>query len=87
MRKRFLSGSCLILPAFGLLFLACIGLAWPGDLLLNLAFGWMFYLYRVVPQVVVSGSGVLTAACCLGAFAVGLHWFLRWFAAQSAASA
>lgn len=83
MRKRFLSGSCLILLAFGLLFLACIGLVWPVDLLLNLAFGWIFYLYRVVPQVVVSGSGFLTVAFCLGALAVGLHWFLRWFAAQS----
>lgn len=87
MRKRFLSGSCLILSAFGLIFLACIGLAWPGDLLLNLAFGWMFYLYRVVSQVVVSESSIWTAAFCLGALAVGLHWFLRWFAAQSAASA
>jgi hypothetical protein len=83
MSKRFLSGSCLILLAFGLLFLAFIGFALPGDLLLNLAFGWMFYLYRVIPQVVVSESGVLTAAFCLGALAVGLHWFLRWFAVQS----
>ncbi len=85
MSRRFLSGSCLILLAFGLLFLAFFGFALPGDLLLNLAFGWMVYLYRVIPQVVVSESGVLTAAFCLCVLAVGLHWFLRWLTAQRTA--
>jgi fucose 4-O-acetylase-like acetyltransferase len=82
MGKLFASTFGLIALACVLLFLACLGLALPGDLLLNLAFGWIFYLGRVLPQIQVNGAGVATAGVCLIALAVGLQWFLRWFVGQ-----
>jgi hypothetical protein len=54
----------------------------PIELLFNLAAGWAFYLYRVLPQVRVSLPGVVTAVLCLAVLAVGLHWFLRWLHQQ-----
>jgi hypothetical protein len=89
MDKRLVAGfsicaavSAIGVLACGLLFLACLGFSWPGDMLFNLAFGWIFYLRRVLPQVRISISGVATAAVCLGALALGLQWYLRWFAGQ-----
>ena len=48
--------------------LACI---LPADLLIALSVGWAFYLYRVIPEIQVSRSGVATAVVCLVGFAVG----------------
>lgn len=79
MRKRYSIVAGLAALAFGLFLLAGMGMAVPGDFLLNLAFGWIPYLYRTLSQVHINGTGVLTAAVCLGALAIGLHWFLRWF--------
>lgn len=45
----------------------------------RLAVGWWSYLARVVPQVTVSGEGVLTGLLGLLLFTIGLHLFLRWF--------
>ena len=87
MGKRFVAALSFGALACGLLFLACLGRTVPGDLLFNLAFGWIFYLGRVVPQVRVNGAGVATAGVCLAALAVGLQWFLRWFAGQMTKSA
>lgn len=78
-----------LIAVIGIVFilLACAGFLVPGDFVLNLACGWVFYLYRVLPQVHVRISGVLTAILCLSVLAIGLHGFLHWFARQRSASA
>lgn len=78
MKKLLAFGCGIALMACGLLFLACTGLKLPIDVLFNLTFGWMFYLYRVLPEIHVDGDGVLTAVVCLGALAFGLQRFLDW---------
>src|SRR5262245_59101405 len=77
----------MIVLGVGLLMLACLGLLLPLELLFHLAFGWVLFLFRVVPRATVDGSGVLTAGICLASFAVGLHLFLRWFFDQAKSSA
>jgi hypothetical protein len=52
-------------------------------LVVTLASGWVFFLARVVPQLTVNVSGVLTAAVCLAALTWGLHAFLRWLHNQT----
>ena len=79
MRSSFLWA---ILITFGLLFLACAGLVFPIDFLLAITFGWVMYLYRVVPRVSIDGAGILTAVLCLALFVAGSHAFLRWFHGQ-----
>lgn len=74
--KKILPLSCVMACVF--LLLGCIGVIVPLDFLFNLAAGWGFYLYRVLPQVRVSGMGVATALVCMAAFAVGLQWLLHW---------
>ncbi len=54
----------------------------PLDALFNLIAGWAIYLDRVVPQIRISLTGVVTALVCMTTLAVGLHLFLRWLAAQ-----
>jgi hypothetical protein len=74
MNRKVLTG---VAVAVLLLFiLACLGMAAPGDALVSLAVGWVFYLIRVLPQVQVSWPGVLTAAACLAGLAFGLHRLL-----------
>jgi len=85
MRKRpFGCLGCLGLGvlALGLFFCAGMGMVAPVDFLFNLAFGWIFYLSRVLPQVRVDASGVATVVVCLGALAAGLQWFLYWLVDQ-----
>jgi hypothetical protein len=64
----------------GYIILACMGGHWLVEVPLVIAGGWVFYLYRVLPQPSVSWPGVLTAAACLAGLAVGLHCLLRWLA-------
>jgi hypothetical protein len=54
------------------------GFCFPFQFLYYLVAGWAMYLYRVVPELRVSWSGVATAAVCLALLAVRLHRFLRW---------
>jgi prepilin-type processing-associated H-X9-DG protein len=61
-----------------LLGLSCLGLAVPLVFLFAVAFGWIFYLYRVLPQLTVSPAGVVTAVMCLAGVGFGAHAFLRW---------
>jgi len=82
MRKLVVAVPGVILLAGSFLFLAGLGVYLPFDLLFNLAAGWLFYLQRVLPQVRVNWMGLATAIVCLIALAVGLQWFLRWFAQQ-----
>jgi hypothetical protein len=58
--------------------LVCSGCIFPLELLYHLVTGWALYLYRVVPEMEISWSGVATAGVCLGILAGGLHRFLRW---------
>jgi Protein of unknown function (DUF1559) len=76
MKARYLG----ILLGVGLLSVccACLGAKWPLESLFYLAAGWALYLYRVVPEMSVSWSGIATAIVCLVLLAVGLHRFLRW---------
>jgi prepilin-type processing-associated H-X9-DG protein len=62
--------------------LGCLGMVFPIQIGLYLAFGWVTFLANVLPQVQVAWSGVVSAVICLGAFAVGVHWFLGWMLAQ-----
>jgi prepilin-type processing-associated H-X9-DG protein len=68
----------LLLGAVAFLLLACAGFAVPIDLALSLAFGWISYLRRVVPQVTVDRGGVATGLGCLILLALGSHAFLKW---------
>jgi hypothetical protein len=76
--KTLSAVGCGAALACGFLFLALNGISLPFDFLFNLAVGWAFYLYRVLPQVRVNGAGFATALVCLAALAFGLQWFLRW---------
>src|SRR4051794_12836448 len=72
------------LAAVGLLCVLtfCLG----GDFVFQGVFlilcGWVLYLIRVVPQVVVDPAGAITAVVCLSLLAAGLHLFLRWLYAK-----
>lgn len=70
-----LFGCCVFTP-FGMMFSAI------PDSLFALAFGWVFFLYRVLPQVRVNWPAVITGCLVLAAFSVGLHFCLRWLARQ-----
>ena len=65
-----------------LVLLSCAGLVVPIDLLGNLAFGWVFYLRRVLPGVTVDWPGVAMAALCLVLFSAGSHALLGWLYGQ-----
>jgi ABC-type uncharacterized transport system permease subunit len=74
--SRFMVRSLVVIGA--LIVLACIGQAVPFQLAFFLILGWIHYLYRVMPQVRVDGSAVLTAYVCLALLTVGLHQFASW---------
>ena len=78
--SRFLSCSMAAALASG--FLVGLSCLMPFDLLFNLAAGWTLFLYRVVPQVTVSPSGLATAAVCLVLLAFGMQQFLAWLYPQ-----
>lgn len=71
-------------------FVACVGvglllelIGLPATALGEVLLGWIWFLMRVSRRLTVNWSGVATAVCCLAAFALGLHYFLRWFASQT----
>lgn len=70
-----LFGCCVFTP-FGMMFSAI------PDSLFALAFGWVFFLYRVLPQIRVDWPAVITGFLVLAAFSVGLHFCLRRLASQ-----
>jgi prepilin-type processing-associated H-X9-DG protein len=70
------------LGVLGLLFLFCTGCLFPFDFAFFMIAGWIFYLVRVVPQITLNWSGILTAVVCLAALAFGLQRFLAWFYKQ-----
>jgi hypothetical protein len=78
MRKVFI---CILVAGCGLPILGFSLLAvFPGEILINLAIGWVLYLGRVPPSLRVNWAGVATAVVCLVALVMGLHRFLQWLA-------
>lgn len=58
--------------------LSCMGFVAPIDFAVAVAFGWIWYLVRTLPQVQPASAGVVTAAACLVLFVVGSQFFLGW---------
>src|SRR5690348_13018298 len=84
MRRSFVWA---IIPVLVLFFLAFAGLAVPVDFIMALVLGWVFYLRRVLPQVVIARDGVVTGVLCLALFLAGSHTFLGWLYGQVKAEA
>jgi hypothetical protein len=61
------------------LLLPAIGLAFPAEALDKLAFGWIYFLSRVIPTISWSPSGLLSALVWGTGCIWGLHGFARWF--------
>jgi len=72
------AGRVAIGIAICLVALACLGLAVPLQAFLLLAFGWVHFLWRVVPDVKTDTAGAATGVIALALLVVGLHGFLRW---------
>jgi prepilin-type processing-associated H-X9-DG protein len=64
--------------------LLCLGEGVLPDFAFALAFGWIIYLMRVLPEVRINWEGVATAVTCLALFVIGAHIFLGWFYQQVA---
>jgi hypothetical protein len=58
--------------------LGCLGFMAPLMAACELVLGWVFFLGRTLPRLTVNWAGVATAAVCLVAGGVGLHFFARW---------
>jgi hypothetical protein len=74
--------TCSILGVLGVLILACMGAVFPVEFVIQLCFGWVPYLGRVMPQLAWSMSGLATAVLCLAMLSAGGHWFLCWYARE-----
>lgn len=61
-----------------LLMLSCLGLDALGMFVLTLAFGWVLFLIRVVPEIRVDWGGVMVGSACLALFAALAHRFASW---------
>jgi hypothetical protein len=69
----------LILVFAGLVFVApCAGQAYPAQIAFHLAFGWVWFLGRVLPKASYDPQGIGTALASLALLALGSHLFLRW---------
>ncbi len=69
------------------LFCVCAGAGFIVEIPLTLAFGWPWYLKRVVPQLNPDPGAVAIAIGCLLGVVFGGHAFLRWvYAASSSQS-
>ena len=66
-----------------LLVTTCIGMPVPGiDLAFFLAFGWIWYLRRVLPIVHMRWDLASSTAAYAAVLLVGAHFFLRWLHAE-----
>ena len=70
--------GCLVLLVLGAFYGICLFavLPFPAEMVLYLTLGWAFFLYRVLPQVTFTPSGLATGLICLTLFTVGLQWLL-----------
>ncbi|VTR91187.1 Uncharacterized protein OS=Singulisphaera acidiphila (strain ATCC BAA-1392 / DSM 18658 / VKM B-2454 / MOB10) GN=Sinac_3491 PE=4 SV=1: SBP_bac_10 [Gemmata massiliana] len=90
MRKRtrvivwaaLVAGGALLFTAC-VFFLACAGLFFLFEIPVTLAFGWVYYLQRIVPQLNPDAASVVSAVVCLVAVTVGAHVFFRWLYAAT----
>jgi prepilin-type processing-associated H-X9-DG protein len=57
----------------------------PGDVLINLVLGWVFFIVRIATEVHPGWAGIATALICLIGFTAGLHAFLRWLSRERGA--
>lgn len=48
----------------------------------NLGAGWVYFLIRVLPEITLNSTEVLTAFLCFGLLAYGVHRFGNWFYMQ-----
>ncbi len=67
---------------FYLLLLVCFALfsggVWFLTVPILLAFGWLPYLVRTLPEVSIAGPDLVFAVACLATLGVGGHHFLQW---------
>lgn len=77
-RARVAGSGCLFV-----ILLTCLMPVLPLDIVLNLAFGWIAFLARVVPEVKVGWGGVATGVVCLTLLVAGSHRFLGWVYEQT----
>jgi hypothetical protein len=77
-RRPIAIGSTVLALVLALVSLARGNLV-PLEGLWAIAFGWLAFIRRVFPRVTPTRSGLVMAAVCLGALAVGLHGFFGWF--------
>jgi prepilin-type processing-associated H-X9-DG protein len=69
----------------GSLALAVIGMTAPILLIINIGFGWIYFVLRVFPEVRPAWPGiVLSLLCALAVLALG-HWLARWLWRESMA--
>lgn len=52
----------------------------------QLVFGWLYFLFRVVPKTSADWPTALLGVFCVIAFVIGLHYTLNWFLQQSPAT-
>ena len=75
------AGRFAIGVAGGVIALAVVALLGGESLIeagFHLAFGWVFFLFRVLPKASLDLRGTLIAVACMAGLAVGGHAFLRW---------
>jgi hypothetical protein len=77
MTSGVFSRSILVLVVV-LLGLSCLGTAVPLEGILFIAFGWIGFLFRVLPKMQADWSGVSTGLVALMLLSGGLHFFLQW---------
>ncbi len=72
--------GCLVLLVIGAFYGFCLlpVMTFPAEVVLYLTLGWAFFLYRVLPQITFTPSGLATGLICLTLFTVGLQWLLSW---------
>ena len=78
MRAVLRALGVLVLVVVGAFLILCAGLFVIVELPFRIAFGWVWYLARVVPNWNPDPVTVATAVGCLVGLVVGGHLFLRW---------
>ncbi len=77
---RHSSRGCLIAAAVVLVIgFALLGGVYVAEVPFTLVLGWGFYLFRVLPELSVSGEGTATFVFTLALFAAGVHVAAQWW--------
>lgn len=66
-----------IAMAFFLFMAACMGLAFPGEMVITLLLGWVRFIARTVGEVQVDWTAVMMGAAVLVLLVCSTHWFFR----------